>query len=85
MFNDWKYRLTTGWNLSRILRGLLALTFIIAAFTQGDWLVMIAGGFLLAQSLLNFGCCSIGGCDVESAKTKSTDENQVAFEEIRKP
>lgn len=84
MFKDWKYRITTGWNIWRILRALLAAAFIASAYAQSDWLIMAAGGFLLSQALLNFGCCGIGGCDVPAPRKKTDSADApVIFEEVK--
>ena len=84
MFKDWKYRLLSGWNFNRILRAALAVAFIIAAAIQGDWIIMLAGGFLLSQALLNVGCCGMGGCDVPAPRKKTDSvDNPVLFEEVK--
>lgn len=84
MFKDLKYRLTTGWGIWRILRALLAVAFMIAAWQAADWLIMVAGGFLLSQALLNVGCCGIGGCDVPEPRKKADSvDNPVLFEEVK--
>jgi hypothetical protein len=51
-----------GWNLMRALRLVFGLVAIGQAIMTRDWILGLAGGFLLFMALANIGCCGAGGC-----------------------
>ncbi len=87
MLQDWKQRLSTGWNLLRVIRLALSIIVIIQAWTNTDILFAILGGILLFQAAFNYGCCSSAGCSVDYRKQSSTFDNKkiedVQFKEIQ--
>ncbi|MGZ3898876.1 MAG: hypothetical protein ACXVNM_12350 [Bacteroidia bacterium] len=68
MFNNLKYRILTGWNIIRFLRLGLAIVVLSEAWKNEDILFGIIGVVLLTQALLQVGCCSAAGCDIDHSK-----------------
>ena len=87
MFNSWKERLLKGWSLMRFLRFCLSILVLIEAWKSREMLFGLLGATLLAQSLLNIGCCSSTGCDINQfpgkQKSQSVNPNEVIFEEVK--
>lgn len=46
----------------RLLMGLVAMGQAIAT---RDWIMGLAGGFLLFMALANVGCCGVNGCTIQ--------------------
>jgi len=70
MLKDWKQRLVSGWSLMRIIRLGLGIIVIGEAWKSSEILFGLLGGILLAQALLNAGCCGASGCDTNQYPTK---------------
>jgi len=87
MLNDWKIRLTQGWNFMRLFRLGLAMLVLIEAWRNSEILFAILGGILFFQSLMNVGCCSAAGCDIDHKQTKHRSSavitKETTFEEIK--
>lgn len=66
-----KQRLSTNWSLWRIIRLVLSVLFIISGIVALDYILILAGVFLLGQAVLNT-CvtCVSGNCEIPQ-KTKS--------------
>ena len=66
-----KQRLSSNWNLWRIIRLVLSVLFIISGIIAIDYILILAGVFLLGQAVLNT-CvtCVSGNCEIPQ-KTKS--------------
>ncbi len=65
-----KQRLATNWSLWRIIRLVLSVLFIISGIIAIDYILILAGVFLLGQAVFNT-CvtCVSGNCEI-SQKTK---------------
>lgn len=87
MLQDWKYRLTTGWSLMRVVRLALSVILMIQAWTNSEILFAVLGGVLLFQAVFNYGCCSSAGCSVDYRKKQNSFDNkkieEVQFKEIK--
>lgn len=70
LINNLKHRLLNGWTFLRIVRLILALIIIVEAFSSSEILFAILGGFLAFQAIFNYGCCGVGGCDLDQTKSK---------------
>ena len=85
--SDIRQRILHGWNLIRFIRLGLALFISYHALVNYDWIFAILGGILLVQSLLNVGCCGVGGCETDQlpkrpgSYKRSVDET--TFEEVK--
>ncbi|MDP4147958.1 MAG: hypothetical protein Q8927_10235 [Bacteroidota bacterium] len=51
-----------GWNLMRALRLIFGIVAIGQAIFTRDWVLGLAGAFLLFMALANIGCCGAGQC-----------------------
>jgi hypothetical protein len=71
MINNIKARLLYNWSLWRIIRLVLSVLFIISGIIAIDYILILAGVFLLGQAVLNT-CvtCVSGNCEIPQ-KTKS--------------
>jgi hypothetical protein len=54
-----------GWNIMRGLRLVMGLVAMGQAITTRDWIMGLAGGFLLFMALANAGCCGVNGCAIQ--------------------
>jgi len=71
MINNIKARLLSNWSLWRIIRLVLSVLFITSGIIAIDYILILAGAFLLGQAVLNT-CvtCVSGNCEIPQ-KTKS--------------
>jgi len=71
MMNNIKARLLSNWNLWRITRLVLSIVFIVSGIINLDYILMLAGVFLLGQAIINT-CvtCVSGNCEIPQ-KSKS--------------
>ena len=67
---DLKARLLANWNLWRITRLVLSIVFIVSGIINLDYILILAGVFLLGQAIFNT-CvtCVSGNCEIPQ-KTK---------------
>jgi hypothetical protein len=70
MINNIKARLLSNWNLWRITRLVLSIVFIVSGIINLDYILILAGVFLLGQAVINT-CvtCVSGNCEIPQ-KTK---------------
>ncbi|MBL7937593.1 MAG: hypothetical protein JNM51_17450 [Bacteroidia bacterium] len=66
-----KQRLSTNWSLWRVIRLVLSVLFIVNGIIAIDYILVLAGVFLLGQAVFNT-CvtCVSGNCEIPQ-KTKS--------------
>jgi len=87
MFNNWKERILSGWNILRVIRLGLALLVIYESIKNYDVMFAILGSVILFQAVLNFGCCGQDGCAVNTNSNKQTDiinsKEEVSFTEVK--
>lgn len=87
MLNNWKKRVTQDWNLLRIIRAGLAVLILVEAWKSAEVIFAVLGGVLLAQVVMNVGCCGSAGCDInhvdKEPKSDETKSKEVTFEEIK--
>jgi len=58
---DWKY-----WPVTRILKAIITVVFIVAALTGRDWFFLVPASFFGIQAVFNTGCgCSSQGCEIK--------------------
>ncbi len=55
-----------GWNIMRGLRLVMGVIAIVQAIAEKEWILGLAGGFLLFMALANVGCCGRNGCAIQS-------------------
>lgn len=65
MINNIKARLLSNWNLWRITRLVLSIAFIVSGIINLDYILILAGVFLLGQAVFNT-CvtCVSGNCEI---------------------
>jgi hypothetical protein len=65
MINSLKARLLSNWNLWRITRLVLSIVFIVSGIINLDYILILAGVFLLGQAIINT-CvtCVSGNCEI---------------------
>jgi hypothetical protein len=61
-------KITGGWNLMRVLRLVMGIAVIVQGIRLGEYLVWIAGSFLVLSAVFNYGCCGNSGCPVPPFK-----------------
>ena len=62
-----------GWNIMRVLRLGMGIFAIWQAFVTREWILGLAGAFLLYMALANVGCCGTGGCAVPPGRFRKRD------------
>lgn len=60
--------LITGWSFMRILRIVTGVGGLIYAIVKHDYLLGIAGLFLLFTGLFNVAGCGVGGCTLPNRR-----------------
>ncbi|MDZ4664627.1 MAG: heavy metal-associated domain-containing protein [Bacteroidota bacterium] len=72
----------------RFIRLGLAGVVLAEAWSSNEVLLGFLGVILLAQSLLNLGCCGSSGCDIDHTKSKHSSSNnsaeEITFSEVTK-
>ena len=65
MINNIKARLLSNWSLWRIIRLVLSVLFVISGIIASDYILILAGVFLLGQAIINT-CvtCVSGNCEI---------------------
>jgi Zn-dependent membrane protease YugP len=60
-----KQRLSSNWNLWRVIRLVLSIVFIVNGIIISDYILLLGGVFLLGQAVLNT-CvtCVSGNCEI---------------------
>jgi hypothetical protein len=58
-------KILTGWNIVRVLRLVMGIIAIGQAIATKEWILGLAGGFLLYMALANIGCCGVNGCSIQ--------------------
>lgn len=63
-------KLLTDWNIARILRILIGVSFIGESIAEKQWIFLVPGILLTYQGILNIGCgsCSTGNCETGSCE-----------------
>jgi len=78
------HTLTRNWNLVRVIRLLLAFTFLAAGIAKGDTIAFVAAAVLGVQAIFNLGCAggSCAAATAESAPLSSLNDS-VTYEEVK--
>ena len=66
----------------RILRLTIGIMAIVQAFTEGSWIMGIAGFFVMIAAIANLGCCGPVGCAV--SKQRHINKEGITYEELGK-
>lgn len=61
-------QLLQNWDLVRVLRIILAVSFIGYGISSKDYMLILLGALFGIQAILNVSCCGKGGC---AGKSKS--------------
>lgn len=71
-------RFIQNWNLVRILRMVLAISFIGYGIDSADYMLIVLGALFGMQALLNISCCGPVGCGTSgNNKTGNTYKDQI--------
>lgn len=71
------------WSFMRVLRLLTGLVGVFFGLKNQDFLLGMAGGFLLFMAFTNTGCCGVNGCSIPAYPGKSSrPEADTSFEEV---
>lgn len=68
------------WDFSRYFRLAMAMLMFVGYFSTSEKLYVVAGLFLMAQAIFNFGCMG-GACSAPVAK--SSEKQVMKFEEYK--
>ena len=79
----YKQQLFSNWSFMRMIRFILSIVILIQSVQSHDIMFGFLGGIFLTQTLLNMGCCGVGGCAVPIKKTNTENIQDVQFEEIK--
>jgi hypothetical protein len=82
-FQFYKEQIFSNWTLMRMVKFVLSIIILIQSVQQHDLMFGFLGGIFLTQTLLNIGCCGVGGCSVPVKKVDSSTIQDVQFEEIK--
>lgn len=55
-------RFIQNWDLVRVLRMIMAVSFIGYGISSKDYMLILLGGLFGVQAILNISCCGTGGC-----------------------
>jgi len=69
-----------GWNAMRIFRMAAGIIALGQAIYIGEFLISIAGAFLIFMALANIGCCGVGGCRFNTFKRPVETEEDISYE-----
>ncbi|MBG9376324.1 hypothetical protein I5907_08765 [Panacibacter sp. DH6] len=79
------YTILTEWNVMRILRLTIGIMALVQAFTEGSWIMGIAGFFVMIAAIANLGCCGPAGCAVsKQRKQRHINKEGITYEELGK-
>lgn len=76
--SKWVNRVTTNWNIQRIVRLVFGVMLLIFGLTSKENIITLFGALLAFQGILNLSCCGAGGCAL------SNDKKQV-YKDMIKP
>lgn len=79
----YKEQIFSNWNLMRMIKLVLSIVILFQSVQSHDIMFGFLGGIFLTQTLLNIGCCGVGGCAVPMKKVDSSSIQDVQFEEIK--
>ena len=79
----YKQQLLSNWSMMRMVKLVLSIIILIQSVQHHDLMFGFLGGIFLTQTLLNMGCCGVGGCAVPMKKNDSSTIQDVQFEEIK--
>lgn len=72
------------WSFMRVLRLLTGLVGVFFGIKNQDFLLGMAGAFLLFMAFTNTGCCGVNGCGIPNYTGKSSQPNaDTSFEEVK--
>ena len=75
-----KERIFSNWSVIRFLRLLIGTGAAVQGILQKEWILTVAGLFLLLGAALNYGCCGSTGCPVSYSKKQT--EKDTEYEEV---
>lgn len=73
--------LTQNWGFMRIIRLVMGGYALVEAIRASDVLIGITGSVLVGMALFNLGC-GAQGCGIPAPRNKTTQSDQVEYEEI---
>lgn len=81
----WKERLTTGWDMMRIIRLGIGIMLLVMGIQTKDMLTGSFALFFLYQAVTGTGCCGSGGCYTPPPRRSATkvDVSTTDYEEIK--
>jgi len=79
----YKQQILSNWRVMRLVKLILSVIILIQSVQQQDVMFGFFGGIFLTQTLLNIGCCGVGGCAVPMKKIDPLTIQDVQFEEIK--
>jgi len=83
MISKYKEQIFSNWNFMRMVRFVLSVVILFQAVQNHDIMFGMLGGIFFTQTILNIGCCGIGGCSVPAKKINSDGIQDVEFVEIK--
>lgn len=82
-----KERITTGWNLQRIILVLTGLGLVVYSISTGTWTGILLGAYFAAMGIFRFGCaagnCYGGSCDADTPAYENKTQYEVQYEEVK--
>lgn len=73
----------SGWHFMRWLRLLVGGYALWQSIEMSDWMLAVAGVFLLVMAVFNIGCCGAGGCSIQASRPIRRAENKaIEYEEV---
>jgi len=75
--------LLANFSLMRLLRLVIGVIGAGQAYLTHDWLLGVAGLFLIGMAVFNLGCCGIGTCGISPKNKAAGPAEAVEFEEVK--
>jgi hypothetical protein len=71
-----------SWDAMRIFRMTMGIIALGQAIYIGEFLIGVAGAFLIFMALANIGCCGAGGCGFSTIKKPGNSAEDISFEVV---
>jgi len=73
----------SNWNIVRVLRLVLGVLALSAAFSEKDKIMGLLGTIFTIQAIFNIGCCGATGCSTNYKESSNEDGKEINYEKIK--
>lgn len=75
------YRVTSNWNIFRVIRLLLGLMIVIQSIQFKEYWFVLVGGLFAVLALLDMGCVA-GNCAAPTYRNTTQKPEEITYEEV---